>query len=93
MSAANRRSKCGADVWQRSADDRVEYGRYEKYSDATFSHNGGGALKAALAARQTAGLSCIARKRRLKKCRSFFRVSRESAEGRFLEGAILSRLL
>lgn len=91
MFAANRRFKYGADVWLRSAGNREKY--REENTAATFSHNGGGALKAALAARQTAGLSCIARKRRLKKCRSFFRVSRESAEGRFLDGAILSRLL
>lgn len=41
----------------------IKQGRHEESRDTTFSHNDGIALKAALAARQTAGLSCIARQR------------------------------
>ena len=69
MFAANRRFKCGAGVWQRSVENRDETREGQENAAATFSHNGGAVLKAALAARQTAGLSCAARKRRLKICR------------------------
>ena len=41
----------------------IKQGRHEESRGTTFSHNDGIALKAALAARQTAGLSCIARQR------------------------------